>query len=182
MFNERLKKLRKEAGLTQKEVADIIGISDRVYAYYETERFPKDEKIIRKLTVCFDCTADYLFGLSKFRNYNEIKNIHETIEMLKLIENPIILEDVKNIFNTLIDINRYFEGNSHATTSCLKTVVDSIHEIYSSYRLSIEEPEDSQNLKFLEFKAFSIDKIDAVNEYIKAMANDLANRIKEGLE
>ncbi|WP_148864766.1 helix-turn-helix transcriptional regulator [Marinobacter fonticola] len=36
-FGKRLAQLRKDAGFTQKELADEIGATRRVIAYYETE-------------------------------------------------------------------------------------------------------------------------------------------------
>lgn len=187
MFQERLKLLREESGMMQKEVAEQIGVSERVYSFYETGRFPKNEEIIKKITECFDCTADYLLGISEFRNYEEIKKIHENTELFKQIEDPEALENMKCIFNAVTDIGQSIEGTGCTVTNCLSTVVDSIHEINSSYNSSVEGTESLiseglQNLKFFEFKAFSTEIIDTVNESIKSMANELANKIKVNLE
>ena len=47
-FGDRLKSLRLEKGLSQRELGDLIGISDRVVGYYEAnDRFPKDELILK---------------------------------------------------------------------------------------------------------------------------------------
>lgn len=61
-MGERLKLLREKKGLTQKQLADIIGVSDRVYAYYEQDRFPKDESILKSLARALDTTVSFLLG------------------------------------------------------------------------------------------------------------------------
>lgn len=69
LFGDRLKALREEKELangikiTQKDVGDFIGVSDRVYGYYESnERFPKDELILGRIADYFNVTTDYLLG------------------------------------------------------------------------------------------------------------------------
>ena len=187
MFKERLKILREEAGMMQKEVADQIGVSERVYSFYETGRFPKNEEILRRLTTCFDCTADYLLGISDFRRSTELQEISKSADVFKQIENPNILENAKDIFRVLADIGKNVNQQGYAVAHCLDNVVDSIHEIFSSYNSSVKETanlfsKDLQDLKHFEFKSYSFEKIDLINGSIKALANELANKIKVGLD
>ncbi len=68
-FGKNLKYFRKRAGLTQKQLAQKLGMTYRAYQYYESgDKFPNLEKAIRlaeilhtsldELTVRIDCTAD----------------------------------------------------------------------------------------------------------------------------
>lgn len=67
-FGIRLKQLRIEKGLTQKELGDRLNISDRVIGYYESEdRFPKDEQTLRDLSDIFNVSVDYLLGRTDIR-------------------------------------------------------------------------------------------------------------------
>ena len=60
-FGDRLKELREEKGITQKELGRIANISDRVIGYYEANnRFPKDEYVLKKLADFFDVSIDFL--------------------------------------------------------------------------------------------------------------------------
>lgn len=59
-INEKLRHLRKSKKMTQKEVADKIGVSSRVYAYYEQDRFPKNETTLKNLASALDTTISYL--------------------------------------------------------------------------------------------------------------------------
>ena len=57
-----LKILRKAKGLTQKEVADFIGISQNNYSYLENGKVKIDNGSLQKLADFFDVTVDYLLG------------------------------------------------------------------------------------------------------------------------
>ena len=63
-MKERLKELRLERGLTQKQVADYLGISDRGYGYYEAGRREPSIECLKKLCDLFEVSADYLIGRS----------------------------------------------------------------------------------------------------------------------
>lgn len=70
----RLKELRKEKKLTQKELAKILGISKRTLAYWEKgESQIKNEKA-EKLADFFGVNTAYLLGYSDFpaRNIREL--------------------------------------------------------------------------------------------------------------
>lgn len=68
-FGDRLKQLRLERKLTQKELGELLNLSDRVVGYYETnERFPRDPNTIKDIASYFNVTTDYLLGLSDVRN------------------------------------------------------------------------------------------------------------------
>ncbi len=105
-FGDRLKELREEKGITQKELGRIINISDRVIGYYEANnRFPKDEYVLKKLADFFDVTIDYLVDRDSSRktpdgyvaetaqeydiNLNDlpdeaIKRVKEYVELMRL--------------------------------------------------------------------------------------------------
>ena len=61
-LNTVLKKLRKERGLSQEEIAKDLNISQRAYSYYETgERQPSIELII-DMAEYFQIPIDLLVG------------------------------------------------------------------------------------------------------------------------
>lgn len=62
IFSERLRSLRNSRGLSQKTVAEAMGITETGYQNYEVgRRLPTFEKL---LAICnaLDCSADYLLG------------------------------------------------------------------------------------------------------------------------
>lgn len=65
-IKERLKRLRKENGVSQKEVADHIGLSVSAYSNYEQGIREPSLDILLKLSDYFDTTCDYLLGKEKY--------------------------------------------------------------------------------------------------------------------
>lgn len=61
---ERLKELRIQNNLTQKQVATILNISPSIVSGYETgERTPSTEMLL-SLSYLYKCSVDYLLGKS----------------------------------------------------------------------------------------------------------------------
>ena len=67
-FSERLKSLRLEAGLTQKEIAEQLGISQQGYAYWERGTKKPTQDRLTLLSNYFDVSVDYLLGKSDFKH------------------------------------------------------------------------------------------------------------------
>jgi len=91
-FSHRLRKLRKENNLTQKDLAEQINVDRATIAGYETKgKEPAYDKL-EKLANYFNVSIDYLLGRS------DIKTPEEHLQKLfkddpELVE---ILEDFKN--------------------------------------------------------------------------------------
>lgn len=60
----RIRDLRNDRGLTQKQVAKLLSVSQNTYSQYEigTSRFPLDTVV--KLAEFYDVSVDYLVGLT----------------------------------------------------------------------------------------------------------------------
>ena len=72
-FAERLKITRKECGLTQKDVAKALGMSEGGYNSYEkAKREPNIDKLW-KLANLFNVSADFLINTNKY-NKNVVLN------------------------------------------------------------------------------------------------------------
>ena len=60
-FAENLKRLRKEKGLTQEQLARQIGVGKRAVIGYEVEgRYPKKHEVYQKIADALDCTMNDL--------------------------------------------------------------------------------------------------------------------------
>lgn len=58
----KLKELRIKQGMTQKEIANILGISQQAYANYETGKRQPDQEMLLQIANFFDVSVDYLLG------------------------------------------------------------------------------------------------------------------------
>lgn len=63
-FNEKLKELRLDKCLNQKEIAKRLGVSVTCYAGYEQGYRQPDLKMLTKICLLYSVSADYLLGLS----------------------------------------------------------------------------------------------------------------------
>jgi len=64
MLVKDFRKLRKDMGLSQAEVGKLIGVSDRVVGYYETNvRYPNKPETLREISKVFNVSIDYLLGI-----------------------------------------------------------------------------------------------------------------------
>lgn len=61
-FAERLKKARKQKKLTQKEVAEYLGIATHSYQNYEGGQRQPDFETLVVIADYFEVTTDYLLG------------------------------------------------------------------------------------------------------------------------
>ena len=63
LFCERLKAIRIENGLSQKQTAEKLELSSTCYAGYEQGYRQPDLKTLKKICLLFEISADFLLGI-----------------------------------------------------------------------------------------------------------------------
>ncbi|WP_049545145.1 helix-turn-helix domain-containing protein [Streptococcus salivarius] len=92
-FSERLKDLRKQAGLTQVDVAEKLGISQPAYASWERGvKKPTQDNLV-KIAQILNVSVDYLVGNSEEKS-DELDNI----ELLFRMNSKGLTDEEKEIF------------------------------------------------------------------------------------
>ena len=89
-MGEKLKSLRIEKKLTQKQVADRIGLAISAVSSYESgTRYPSYDVLV-KLARIFHVSTDYLLGMTDIRNIdvtglsdNEIELVSQLVDTLR---------------------------------------------------------------------------------------------------
>lgn len=61
---EQLRGLREDRDLSQKDVADILNVSQSTYSDYEHEKLNIPIASLRKLSEYFNTSVDYILGLT----------------------------------------------------------------------------------------------------------------------
>ena len=69
--NVRLKELRVDRDITQKELADILNITQNTYSNYENGKTEPTHETLKKLCLFYNVSADYILELPKGLNYPE---------------------------------------------------------------------------------------------------------------
>lgn len=62
-MGKRLKELREESGLTQKQVAEKLGVNSVTYLHYEKAQREPPLALLADMAAFFDVSVDYLLGL-----------------------------------------------------------------------------------------------------------------------
>lgn len=83
----RLKELRKEAGLTQKQFAKEIGAAQNTVSQWEAGTRRLDDETIKRIASFFGVSVDYLLGLSESKRVSLADNVSEAKQaMYNLID------------------------------------------------------------------------------------------------
>lgn len=64
---KNLKKLRTEVGVSQRELAENIGVSQQSINKYENHNIEPDIETLTRMAEYFDTSVDYLIGYSSIR-------------------------------------------------------------------------------------------------------------------
>lgn len=88
-MGNKLKTLRTQKKLTQKQVADRIGLAISAVSYEAGTRYPSYEVLI-KLARIYHVSTDYLLGMTERRivdttglNEEEVATVSQLVELLK---------------------------------------------------------------------------------------------------
>lgn len=100
ILSERLKKQRKLHKLTQKDVADFLGITESGYGYYEQDRNKPSLETLKKLSTKYGVSVAYLTGETDDENNITVagQDVKLSPDELKVFEelkkHPILFNDL----------------------------------------------------------------------------------------
>lgn len=83
-FGTIIKKLREKQGLSQEELGDIVGVSDKTVSSWEINRTEPKMGIVQQLADYFNVTTDYLIKGEESSSTNELKKIDNLFEIDKI--------------------------------------------------------------------------------------------------
>lgn len=120
MFAETLKSLRRTYGMTQSDLAKVLGVTLRTLQNYEHGQLPKDEQILIRLSTYFDIPLTSLID----------KN-----DLLRLMRAEARLErksedDRTELYRLLQDLTALFAGGS-LSESDRALFVEAVTELYN---------------------------------------------------
>lgn len=102
-FGKRLAELRKEAGYTQQELADEVGVSRRVIGYYESESQHPPANLLVDLVNTLNISADELLGIKQLkRSKQPDSRLLRRIQQIEKL-NPSKKRQLLQIIDTFIE-------------------------------------------------------------------------------
>lgn len=86
LFRERLKDLREEFNLEQKDMGERLNISASAYGFYEQGRNEPSLETLIKIAAIFQVSTDYLLGIT---NTRKAPVYHAVTDKISLTENEL---------------------------------------------------------------------------------------------
>ncbi|HEY4543895.1 MAG TPA: helix-turn-helix transcriptional regulator [Tissierellaceae bacterium] len=80
IFNKRLRSLREQHKISQKDFAEILGVSNVVLSRYENGERKPDYDMLIKIAEHFDVSVDYLLGKSNSVQLSDEEEFQNFIE------------------------------------------------------------------------------------------------------
>lgn len=140
---ERLREIREEHNLTQKQIAKILNVERSTYAGWETGKDTIPLRRLNKLSDYYKVSIDYLTGLSnvtsKYRVIDlDAKVVGKNLRILRKMHNLV----QKDIF---ISLNTTSSTYSAYETGKVLIKTDFLYAIAKKYHVSIDELLDKKN-------------------------------------
>ena len=117
MVGKKLKIIRKRYNLTQKSVADGLGIARSTYSSYENDKREPDYKMLIKLADFFNVSVDYLLDRTgKTEDKKRAKGVHDNkaleniIDTLYCASNDLSEKDYKYLAEQIDQFIKYARG------------------------------------------------------------------------
>lgn len=134
---ERLREIREEHNLTQKQIAQILNVERSTYAGWETGKDTIPLRRLNKLSDYYKVSIDYLTGLSnvtsKYRIIDlDAKVVGKNLRILRKMHNLV----QKDIF---ISLNTTSSTYSAYETGKVLIKTDFLYAIAKKYHVSIDE-------------------------------------------
>ena len=134
-IGENIKKYRKEKDYTQRELADLIGVSIQAVSKWETDTGAPDISLVVPLASALDISTDALFDYDCSIKPEDFEKIRKEYRRREVFRNQSAsITDYKAL-------NEYFSAhplNPEAASICLKCLVDMIIEGKVEHRAKSE--------------------------------------------
>lgn len=130
MLKDKIRELRKERGLTQKEVAEHLGIGGSTMTMYETGRREPNIGTLIKIADFFDVSTDYLLGKTKAKNEKEVisRALVDDPELYNFWKELSEREDLQLLFKQTRTMN---PKDIRTIIRIIKAIEDEEDELYS---------------------------------------------------
>jgi transcriptional regulator with XRE-family HTH domain len=93
-LGKRLQNLREERGWSQREAANKLGLQQQSLQRYETDKILPGSEKLKDIVELFNCSADYLLGLTDEKEKMCEKDMYALQELKKQTNKKIDLQEV----------------------------------------------------------------------------------------
>lgn len=151
-FGEKIRKLRIEANLTQKDLAEQLNVTYQTVSKWETDINEPDFSTLKELAKILNCSIEYLFS----EEDEVVENVDEEPEVVEektesiSVEEPVIIIPTKTKVGSCRDCGKeLFEGdNIHhiekMSNAGVKEIVDICDDCFSKREEIIKKQREEQ--------------------------------------
>jgi len=173
-IGENLKSLRIKKGLTQEQLAEIIGVSPQAISRWENNSTYPDIAMLPGIAVFYNTTIDDLIGMNQITKKENINKIHS--EVLTLISN----NEVAKAINLIREGLKLHPNNSSFLLALGETLA------HDSDNINVREEaisllERALQLGDISMKAKSTASVNLLFLYLKSQQIDKANLLIKSL-
>lgn len=99
-FSENLKSKRKQLGLTQKELASIVGVSVRTIQNYENKKTIPTSAVMESISIALNISLNRMLGINELNSRKKsIDTLNKIDSLLLFINNAV--EEIKEEMRSL---------------------------------------------------------------------------------
>lgn len=84
-FGSKLKELRIQNGLTQKQLADQLGVTKSVVSFYERQERTPSPEVLRKMAAIFRVSTDFLLNIDRTKRLDVSDLDDDDIQLVSLL-------------------------------------------------------------------------------------------------
>ncbi|WP_082020698.1 helix-turn-helix domain-containing protein [Candidatus Soleaferrea massiliensis] len=95
----RIREIREDHNMTQKQVAEFLGIRQQYYSEYEKGVYELPVRHLTELVKLYNCSADYILGLSDYK--------HSLDTLKKPFYQQVMISTLLSDFSSLLTENRH---------------------------------------------------------------------------
>lgn len=150
-LNDRIKKLRKNAGMTQAELADKLGVTDKAVSKWESGEGDPSLSLLTSLASVFDVTMDYLVTGKEAK---EKIVVMSKIELCCKKDDPKLFNELEN-YKDENGKSIIFYINKYNAKNVFKSYVEHNHKISLSTREKLNEDSSMMIKLAFRFKDYS---------------------------
>ena len=86
MFSTQLKKYRKNNGYTQKQLAEVVGVTQKAVAKWETDKASPDPEMLQKISSILNVTVDSLLDGATPKDKSKMpKDLNKFLQQSEII-------------------------------------------------------------------------------------------------
>lgn len=181
-IGNRIKSLRKDKGLTQKEFAEKINVTQSYLSKVEKDKTEPTEKVLKLISFTFGCSFDWLKGEEYAVMYDDIEILENPslvsdlsdsyfrgfVQTYKEENNIYIQHSISHILAIIKDINNECRNDEVLKIFLLTELEQYVEKFFSLYKLLSDENQNQ----------FEVGKI--MTDYTWNVVDNICQALKRG--